>query len=510
MKIEIAEGVTVLDAALKCGISIPTLCTLPGYAPEASCMVCVVKDERSARFVPACASRVEEGMVIVTADAAVVRMRSAALDLLASEHVGDCEAPCRRGCPACIDMDAVLGLVGRHDIAGAAAVFDRDNPFPAILGRICGAPCEKVCRRRKADEAVAIKLIERFVGDAAQAGKFDMVPVAKTGKRVAIAGSGPAGLTAAYFLLQYGHSVTMYERQERVGGGLLATIDSGVLPSEVLDREFERLQALGLELRTKTAILKDIGFDDLKKNTHALLFATGTANGEMKNALKAAREGDGTDVLNMVFFTGSDAREQAGHPVMAARAVRQGREAARVIHEYLLTGIRAPEKRRFDSHLVGLTREELEIYLHEASQEKRTQILPGAFLKADAAAEAERCLFCACRKRTNCAFRDAVSDYCDERQTHLSTRAVVRRIRTHREVIFEPHKCIKCGRCVRICEAKREPLGLTFIGRGFSVEVGVPFGESLEQALSQTAQECVTACPTAALLFKENATTDLY
>jgi ferredoxin len=189
----------------------------------------------------------------------------------------------------------------------------------------------------------------------------------------------------------------------------------------------------------------------------------------------------------------------------AVHALREGREAALALHAFLTESAARPEKRPFDSHLAGLRPGELAVFLRGASAGPRSGRETVPFSDAQAAAEARRCLDCGCVKRSDCAFRRAVGDHAPVRRVRLAERPPFLRIDSHPKVVLEPGKCIKCGRCVRITREKGEPLGLAFIGRGFDMTVGVPFGRELKESLTFTAADCVAACPTGALAWKKPA-----
>ena len=118
-------------------------------------------------------------------------------------------------------------------------------------------------------------------------------------------------------------------------------------------------------------------------------------------------------------------------------------------------------------------------------------------------AEARRCLHCDCRKQDNCGLRNFSAAYGAATHRYGHRTRLFTRFDEHPKVIYEPGKCIACGLCIQIATAAREPLGLTFIGRGFDVRVGVPFNEDMARALTQCADACVAACPTGALAFKD-------
>jgi NADPH-dependent glutamate synthase beta subunit-like oxidoreductase len=145
-----------------------------------------------------------------------------------------------------------------------------------VTGRVCYHPCEQACNRGKYDEAISIRAVERFLGDLGQALKQDVVKAGKpNGKKVAVVGSGPAGHSAAYQLARLGYAVTILEKSPKAGGLNRGGIPDWVLPQNVLDREIERLQELGVTIKCNTEVGKDITWDDLKKNYDACVLAVG-------------------------------------------------------------------------------------------------------------------------------------------------------------------------------------------------------------------------------------------
>lgn len=343
--VEVPDGTSILFAAARLRIEIPTLCFREGLEPFTSCLVCIVKDERTGRLIPACAAPAEEGMKIRTDDPDVRRARRTALELLLSDHVGDCEGPCQRVCPLPVPIPRILRRVAARDFEGAARLL-RETTGPAteetlLAGVVAG---EKACRRRTPDGAVALREIFRFL---------------------------------------------------------------------------LRLPA----------------------------------------------------------------------------APRPGSPAP------------PPGGKRFNVSMGRLLEGEIEEFLKGASPSRRSEPRGGpesGFTPEEAAREAARCLHCDCRKADTCRLRRLAEQYGARPRAFAGEgRSPFRQIRQHAEVLFEPGKCIKCGLCVRITEQKREALGLTFIGRGFGIQIGVPFQASLEEALRLTAAECVEACPTAALAFRD-------
>jgi len=187
--------------------------------------------------------------------------------------------PCRAACPAGNDIVAFIQKITQGDFEGAWSVIKEENPFPGICGRVCFHPCESKCNRGDYDEPIAIHALERFVSDFASNlnKKIEKVPGVRKGK-VAIIGSGPAGLSCAYHLAKLHYDVTVFESSSLSGGMLRSGIPSYRLPKDVLDREISNIEALGVELRTGIALGKNLIWDDLK-NYQATFIATGAHQG---------------------------------------------------------------------------------------------------------------------------------------------------------------------------------------------------------------------------------------
>jgi len=164
-QIDVADGTTLLEAARAMGVEIPTLCHIEGHTPFTSCMVCMVQEKASGRFLPACSAVAEQGWIVETDNDAVRAQRRAALELLLSDHVGDCEAPCRRACPAGLNIPAMIRHIAAGELDAARAVVG-----DAAACRECQGPCEKVCRRRQVDQAVSIRELIRYVVSTAPEG----------------------------------------------------------------------------------------------------------------------------------------------------------------------------------------------------------------------------------------------------------------------------------------------------------------------------------------------------
>lgn len=157
-------------------------------------------------------------------------------------------------CPAGINVPRYVRAVGQGKYTEALAVIREANPLPSVCGRVCFAPCEDTCRQGKENEPIAIRMLKRFVTDSETEPPLEKVNVSPTGKRVAIIGSGPAGLTAAYYLAKTGHQVTIFEALPELGGMMMVGIPEYRLPKDVLNQDIKRIVNLGVETKLNTRI----------------------------------------------------------------------------------------------------------------------------------------------------------------------------------------------------------------------------------------------------------------
>lgn len=275
--VEVADGFSVLKAAESIGIEIPTMCFKDGFGNHPSCMLCLVKDVKSGKLQPSCALPVEEGMEIITDDKEIHEARKESLELLLSDHVGDCEAPCRTACPAFMDIPQMNRLIAQGDFDQALKVVKEEIAIPLILGYICPAPCENACHRGVADEPLKICELKKIVAEKdLQSDDFYLPQKEKSsGKKVAIIGSGPAGLAAAYHLLLKGHQAVIYDKNPEAGGTLRYDIPEEKLPNSAIDLEVKAIEKLGAEFKLNQEIDKEYFEKNLKKEYDAILFATG-------------------------------------------------------------------------------------------------------------------------------------------------------------------------------------------------------------------------------------------
>ena len=183
--------------------------------------------------------------------------------------------PCSAACPVGNDIVAFIRKIAEGDLEGSWNVIREENPFPGICGRVCFHPCEAKCNRGKYDEPIAIHALERFVADLASNlnEKMKKVTGARKGK-IAIIGSGPAGLGCAYHLARLQYDVTVFESSSSTGGMLRMGIPSYRLPRDVLDQEISRIVALGVEIRTGIALGENLSLDGLR-DYQAIFIASG-------------------------------------------------------------------------------------------------------------------------------------------------------------------------------------------------------------------------------------------
>lgn len=163
--------------------------------------------------------------------------------------------PCRQACPAHIDIPRYINLIAQGKYSEALAVIREKVPFPGVLGRVCIHPCEQACRHSQLNDPICIKFLKRFAADHDTGlWKQNSKVAPPTGKRVAVVGSGPAGLTAAYYLAKLGHSVTVFEALPQTGGMMRVGIPDYRLPREILDAEIKEIEEAGVEIKTNTKI----------------------------------------------------------------------------------------------------------------------------------------------------------------------------------------------------------------------------------------------------------------
>ncbi len=278
--IEVEGGTTILEAAESRDIFIPTFCSIKELMPVSSCYVCVVDVEGHDDLVPSCSTEAVEGMVVRTATERVKEARRTCIELLLSDHLGDCLGPCMTSCPAGIDIPGFIKHIAEGENRQALKLIKNNMPFPGILGRICSKPCEDACRRQLVEEPVAICYLKRFAADEVTGSGEEYIPVkaSDTGKNIAVVGSGSAGLSAAYYLQVLGHNCTVYDENDAPGGLMRYGIPAYRLPASIIDNEVSVLEKLGVKFKCNTKIGKDIVVDELQNEYDAVFLGFGAGN----------------------------------------------------------------------------------------------------------------------------------------------------------------------------------------------------------------------------------------
>jgi len=508
--VTVDDGATILQAARAAGVHIPTLCHRDGLPPSTSCLVCVVQVDGAERMLPACATAARDGMAVASETEEVHAARRMALELLLGDHLGDCLGPCQVACPAGMNIPLMLRQIAAGAVHDAAGVARTSLVLPATLGRICPAPCEKVCRRAPLDEALAIRTLHRHAADSDLAADSYELPerAPATGKRVAIVGAGPAGLATAWHLLILGHEVTLYDDHDQAGGMLRHPELAASLHADILDEEISLVTRLGARM----VLGERVGVADLRAENDALIVACGEVDGAAAEALGlpmgsrglAADRATGATDQPGVFVCG--AALSPGR--MAVRAVASGTRAATSADAFMRGDAPPASGREFNVSMGRQPEDELRAFAEGAATGPRVVAAGGAhagYTDAEAAAEAARCLHCDCRALDDCRLRRYAMEYGASPTHHKCGQRKFERDASHPLVIYESGKCIDCGLCIEIASGAAEELGLTFVGRGFNVRMAVPLGEALSDGLRQVARECAEACPTGALVLREDA-----
>ncbi len=311
------ENQTILSVAEDNGIEIPNLCNDEKLEPTSACRMCLVHIEGYDRPLPSCNTPAQPGMVVRTQSDELFHIRRTNLEMILSDHNAYCQPPCQVDCPTHIDIPGYLELIAKGSMKEAARLVKEVLPFPFILGLTCPAPCQKACRRALVEEEIAIC---RMHGHAAETCLLDPpVPFVKdppTGKKVAIVGAGPAGLTCAYYLALKGHYCKVFDMQPQPGGMLRYGIPEYRLQKDMMDRELNHVWELGVDLQCNVKLGRDFTIDDLfAQGFDAVFLGIGAWT---SNPLGAPGE-DAEGVVNAIAFLGEKVE---GKPV----PVKEGAE----------------------------------------------------------------------------------------------------------------------------------------------------------------------------------------
>lgn len=187
-------------------------------------------------------------------------------------------SPCKAACPTHISVQGYVALIAAGKYKEALRLIKKDNPFPAVCGRICNHPCESACKRGEVEMPIDIMHLKRFVADLDLRDETKYIPEKKEpkGKKVAIVGAGPAGLSAAYYLAVEGYEVTVFEALPVAGGWLSVGIPEYRLPKNIINAEIAIIEFLGVKIKLNTRVGKDVLLDDLRKNYDALFISVGS------------------------------------------------------------------------------------------------------------------------------------------------------------------------------------------------------------------------------------------
>jgi len=474
-------------------------------------MVCVVKVEGRAVLLPACGTLAQDGMRVESNCEEVRQARRMALELLLSDHVGDCLGPCHTICPAQMNIPLMIRQIAAGRLREAIEIVKKDIALPAVLGRICPKPCERGCRRAAIDEAVSICLLKRYVADVDLESAEPYSPVCgpDQDKRVAIIGAGPAGLAAAYYLRQAGFVCTIFDDHEKPGGMLRYGVPEEELPRDVLDKEIARIEKLGFIFEGNTRVDNAASLEKLRKDFDAVFVAFGVLDAGVARSMGLKTSANGVAIDGKTYqtnlpgvFAGGDAVRKRR---LTVRAVADGKEAAESISQYLSNVAVTGPANSFNMRIGKIEDAEKERFAACGSNAPRVTVSGkgDGFTDEQAKQEAARCLHCDCRKAEGCKLRRYAQDYDARPAQYKGRRRLFVQHIQHPQIIYEPGKCIDCGLCIQIATEAGEEFGLAFIGRGFDVHVAVPFGRSIAEGLRQTAAKCVAACPTGALSYKE-------
>ncbi len=271
------KGQTILEIARRNGIDIPTLCNDERVKPYGACGLCVVEAEGNPKLLRACATTASDGMKIHTLSDRIIKARKIAMELIMSDHSGDCRGPCTLNCPAGTDCQSYIKEIAEGNYTEAVKIIREKIPLPSCVGRICPRPCESACRRNLIDLPVSICSLKQFASDQEYAKERPYIPpvAPDTGKKVCIIGAGVAGMTVGYFLRIKGHQITILDAMPKNGGMFRYGIPNYRLPKNVLEQEINILRYMGITFRNNVFVGRDVQLQDLRKEYDSVVVAIG-------------------------------------------------------------------------------------------------------------------------------------------------------------------------------------------------------------------------------------------
>ncbi len=364
-------------------------------------------------------------------------------------------AACAAACPVHVDARAMAAEVAKGNFAAAAKIFKRSVAFPGIISRICDHPCQAVCKRSEAGAAVSIRAIEKACLDWAEDFKGSIPVLPKKDKRVAVAGGGLSGLSAAFELARKGYCVEVFERQGRLGGSLFRFSDKD-LPADVIAADFKALESVGVTIRTQLTVGEDISLERLCEEFDAVYLAPGEqpAGGLVPSGEDFAFDDHGQLVIDPLtlattkekVFAGGSLR-RAAERLSPIESIADGRRAAISIDRYIqkvsLTASRTGEG-AYETRLFTST-EGIE-HLLETPMEDAGR----GYSKEEAVLEAKRCIQCQCLECVKvCEYLNSFKGYPKKyiRQIYNNLSIVM----GHRHANKLINSCSLCGLCREVC-----------------------------------------------------------
>lgn len=528
--LECSEGTSIMDAAAQVGIEIPSLCYLKGYPAQSSCSLCLVQVTNKDGLVLACSTKVSAGMEVHTESPTIAEARKTCLELLFSDHAGACVGNCTNACPADLAISGFLDQVENGNHTEALRIVRQSLALPAILGHVCAGYCESACMRKHVDKPISIREMHGTLAEADLAKDNPEMPTIapSTGKRAAIIGAGPTGLSAAFYLLQQGHAVVVHDINPEAGGLMRYAMDEALLPRVVLDREIQLIAKMGASFKLGWRLATVEQLEALRRDFDVILVATGANTAKKNNVNEFFASLGSADEVSVDKHTGLTSRDgifAAGEIVdgtsKIVRTVAAGRAVAASMHQFIEHGsvtaapqpflfrsVMTPEERDafFDIEPAKRLSERPSLRATDTpavTAPEATERLSVLGHKTKTAAEASRCLDCSCVSYDYCKLRIYAARYNVNEKRFAGVRRTLAVDRSHPEVDYEPGKCILCGLCILVAEEAGEAVGLGYSGRGFDVRLTLPFGEGFATSLGKSARRCAEICPVGAITLKQ-------
>ncbi len=477
IQFESEEEITVLEAAARLGMRIPALCYLKSLEPCTSCTVCIVKDKTDNRFFPSCATIICNGMDIDSESIEVMELRKTSLELLLSEHLGDCSGPCEASCRFDLNVPKVFDAIKNDATQTAISLLQRDLGLPFLVNSWCLATCENACRRKRVDRAVKIqKTIGEFLLNKIATSKNSEINSnihadKKEVIRILITEPGIKSLALASFLAVNGFSVA------------LPAFDKDRLPENGED-----------------TLLMDI---ELLISSNVVFLEKLPTASEIKSDFEAVIAGREFDTMHDNLFLIKEAKQPETKKSIL-QGIKQAKDLCNILYKHFHNKSVYDYSDRFVSMSGYLDNGEIDLYLKTSeARNMREKSNACADAESDAISEIARCLQCNCHGFEDCRLRQYAAEYGAERSKFkkavkqkysIKTDSLPADISTSQVVTYEPGKCIRCGICVKITRKNSGQTGLCFINRGIQTQIDVPFGQSLSKGLGSCVHECVQGC----------------